>query len=66
MVTESRSVTVYIDDKHDKPTTMNHHSSILGAAIGDISGSAHESFRNETNFTEQTVEDVEGLFSFVG
>ena len=49
MVTESRSVTVYIDDKHDKPTTMNHHSSILGAAIGDISGSAHESFRNNTN-----------------
>lgn len=53
MVTESRSAPVYIDDKHDKSTTMNHHSSILGAAIGDISGSSRESaHRNifRTNF----------------
>lgn len=53
MVTESRSAPVYIDDKHDKSTTLNHHSSILGAAIGDISGSSRESaHRNifRTNF----------------
>lgn len=53
MVTESRSAPVYIDDEHDKSTTMNHHSSILGAAIGDISGSSRESaHRNifRTNF----------------